>query len=166
LKAKRRCQNALDNTCSYTYIKGMDKKDLTARDFYAACVCLGLQRAARGVARRYDDALRTTGLTSGQFSILSSLLRDEATPIGALAELLGLDRTTLNRNLRLLEDEKLVETIADPKDARVRRIQLTAVGRKRLDTAIPLWRKIQTDSNQRLGKNAWQDLAPLLGRLS
>lgn len=143
----------------------MDKK-MTARDFYASCVCLGLQRAARGVARRYDEALRSTGLTSGQFSILSSLLRDEATPIGALAELLGVDRTTLNRNLRPLEDEKLVETVADAKDARVRRIQLTPVGRKRVEAAIPLWRKIQSDSNERLGKKGWQELSPLLGRLS
>lgn len=139
---------------------------MTARDFYASCVCLGLQRAARGVARRYDEALRSTGLTSGQFSILSSLLRDEATPIGALAELLGVDRTTLNRNLRPLEDEKLVETVADAKDARVRRIQLTPVGRKRVEAAIPLWRKIQSDSNERLGKKGWQELSPLLGRLS
>ena len=144
----------------------MEKSKLTALDVYTACVCLGVQRAARGVARRYDEALRPTGITSGQFTILSSLLRDEPTPIGALADLLGLDRTTLNRNLRPLEAENLVATVSDPKDARVRGIQLTPVGRKRLDAAIPLWRKVQLDSNQRIGKTGWQDLRPLLDRLS
>lgn len=144
----------------------MSKSKLTASDFYAACVCLGLQRAARRVARRYDEALRSTGLTSGQFSILSALLRDEATPIGSLAELLGLDRTTLNRNLRPLEAEGLVTTVSDPKDARVRRIQLTSQGRTRLDAAIPLWRKVQAQSDGLLGKTDWRDLRPLLARLS
>jgi DNA-binding MarR family transcriptional regulator len=144
----------------------MDKPKLTASDVYAVCVCLGLQRAARGVARRYDEALRPTGLTSGQFTILSSLLRDEPTPIGSLAEVLGLDRTTLNRNLRPLETDHLVTTVPDPKDARVRRIQLTPAGRKRLEAAIPIWRKVQSDSNERLGKAGWHDLRPLLTRLS
>jgi DNA-binding MarR family transcriptional regulator len=144
----------------------MERNKLTAADVYASCVCLGLQRAARGVVRRYDEALRSTGLTSGQFTILSSLLREEATPISALAELLGLDRTTLNRNLRPLESENLVTTVSDPNDARVRRLQLTPRGRKRLDEAIPLWRKVQSDSNGRLGNAGWQDLRPLLDRLS
>lgn len=144
----------------------MKESKLTAAEVYATCVCLGVQRAARSVARRYDEALRPTGLTSGQFTILSSLLRDEPTPIGSLAELLGLDRTTLNRNLRPLESDDLVVTVSDPKDARVRRIQLTPSGRKRLDAAIPIWRKVQSDSNGRLGRAGWQDLRPLLDRLS
>lgn len=147
-------------------MQDMSKDKLTALDVYASCVCLGVQRAARGVARRYDEALRPAGLTSGQFTILSSLLRDEPTPIGSLAELLGLDRTTLNRNLRPLESENLVETVPDPEDARVRRICLTSVGRKRLETAIPLWRKVQSESNDRIGKTGWRELRPLLDHLS
>jgi DNA-binding MarR family transcriptional regulator len=139
---------------------------LTASEVYATCVCLGVQRAARGVARRYDEALRPVGITSGQFTILSSLLRDNPTPIGSLAELLGLDRTTLNRNLRPLEADKLITTVADPNDARVRRIQLTLAGRNKLDEAIPLWRKVQSQSNGRLGKTGWQNLRPLLAHLS
>jgi DNA-binding MarR family transcriptional regulator len=144
----------------------MHEKKLTALDVYATCVCLGLQRAARGVARRYDEALRPTGLTSGQFSILSALLRNEATPIGSLAEVLGLDRTTLNRNLRPLEAEKLIANVSDPRDGRVRRIQLTPKGRTRVEAAIPLWRKAQSESSERLGKTGWPDLRPHLARLS
>lgn len=143
----------------------MEKHKLTASEVYATCVCLGVQRAARGVVRRYDEALRPAGLTSGQFTIMSSLLRDEPTPIGSLAELLGLDRTTLNRNLRPLEADRLIATVADPSDARVRRIQLTPAGRNKLDEAIPLWRKAQLSSNSRLGKTGWQSLRPLLMRL-
>jgi len=144
----------------------MNKLDLTASDIYAACVCLGLHRAARGVARRYDEALRPVGVTSGQFSILAALLREKPTPIGALAEVLGLDRTTLSRNLRLLESDKLVETVSDPKDLRVRGLQLTVAGRKRLASAIPLWRKAQTDSNARIGQNRWDAFKPFLDSLA
>ncbi|WP_461352285.1 MarR family winged helix-turn-helix transcriptional regulator [Bradyrhizobium sp. USDA 4454] len=138
----------------------MERVKLSAAEFSAACVCLGVQRAARSIARRYDEALRSTGLTSGQFTILSSLLRDEPTPIGSLADALGLDRTTLNRNLRPLESEHLVSTVPDPADGRVRRIILTSAGRKRVEAAIPLWRSVQSDSNDRLGKTGWQTLRP------
>lgn len=152
--------------CNYTYHIWMKFDDLTAAEVYATCVCLGLQRAARSVARRYDDALRPAGLTSGQFTILSSLLRDEPTPLGSLADLLGLDRTTLNRNLRPLEADNLVMTLSDPNDGRVRRIQLTQTGRERLAQAIPLWRKVQADAGKRLGNTIWQDIKPALASLS
>jgi DNA-binding MarR family transcriptional regulator len=141
-------------------------EDLTAADIYGACVCLGVQRAARGVARRYDEALKPLGLTSGQFSILSSLLRESAEPIGALAALLGQERTTLTRNLRPLEAAGWVETKPDAKDARVRRVRLTAKGRELLRAAIPVWRAAQRDSSARLGEAGWDALRPLLGALA
>jgi len=138
----------------------------TAQEIYAACVCLGVQRAARGVARRYDEALKPLGLTSGQFSILSSLLRESAEPIGALATLLGQERTTLTRNLRPLEAAGWVETEPDAKDARVRRVGLTEKGRELLRAAIPAWRAAQRDSGARLGEAGWDALRPLLGALA
>lgn len=143
----------------------MAEDALTALEMYTSCVCLGLQRAARNVARHYDEALRPTGLTSGQFTILSSLLRDKPMPLGALAELLGLDRTTLNRNLRPLEAEGLVATVPDPEDARVRGIELTPAGHGRLDIAVPLWRRAQSESNAKLDTD-WQQIRPVLARLS
>src|SRR5271156_6751128 len=117
----------------------MSIENPTAADIYAACVCLGVQRAARGVARRYDGALKPLGLTSGQFSILSSLLREGSEPIGALADLLGQERTTLTRNLRPLEAAGWIEVKPDAKDARVRRVRLTDNGRGLLGAAIPAW---------------------------
>ena len=144
----------------------MSAEILTAQEIYAACVCLGVQRAARAVARRYDEALRPLGLTSGQFSILSSLLRESAEPIGALAALLGQERTTLTRNLRPLEAAGWVETMPDAKDARVRRVGLTEKGRELVRAAIPVWRAAQRDSSARLGEAGWDALRPLLGALA
>src|SRR5271170_5423419 len=84
--------------------------DMTALAIYQACVCLGVQKAARATARRYDEALRPLGITSGQFSILSSLLSDRVLPMTTWADLLGVDRTTLKRNLVPLEEAGWIET--------------------------------------------------------
>lgn len=144
----------------------MSIENPSAADIYAACVCLGVQRAARGVARRYDEALKPLGVTSGQFSILSSMLRDSSEPIGALAELLGQERTTLTRNLRPLEAAGWIDAQPDAKDARVRRVRLTDKGRELVCAAIPVWRAAQRDSNARLGEAGWDALRPLLGALA
>jgi DNA-binding MarR family transcriptional regulator len=137
-----------------------------AEDFFAACVCLGLNRAARATSRRYDAALKPLGLTSGQFSILSALMRERPAPIGALAEALGMDRTTLSRNLKPLQAAKLVETRPDPQDARIKGLAATAKGRELLGAALPLWRQAQRDSNKRLGRDRWAALKPLLDGLA
>lgn len=155
----------LTRTCNCTYIATMTMK-LTAMDLGAACVCLGVRKAARQVARRYDDAFRPLGITSGQFSILGALLRDEAVPLGALADVLGMDRTTLNRNLKPLEDDKLITTTASTEDRRVRALLLTAKGRALLDRAIPIWRTAQADSERRLAGTEWPKFRSQLQALS
>jgi DNA-binding MarR family transcriptional regulator len=137
----------------------MERDDLTAADFYAACVCLGLNRAARATSRRYDAIFKPIGITSGQFTILSALKRDEAAvPIGAMADLLGMDRTTLTRNLRPLETLELVAIQIDARDRRIRTLTLTAKGRKLLRQAVPLWQQAQSESNRRIGLNRWDRL--------
>lgn len=136
-----------------------------ALDFEAVCVCLALGRAARATARRCDAAMRPIGLTSGQFTILSALLQERPPPIGALAAVLGMDRTTLSRNLKPLEAAGLVETCVDPRDARVKVLAATAKGRALVDAGLPLWRDAQRESNRRIGRNSWGELKPLLDRL-
>src|SRR5216110_2144817 len=89
------------------------------------CLCLHLQRAARAVARRFDEALRPLGLTNGQFSLLMSLNRPEAPIIGSIAALLAMDRTTLTASLKPLERRGLVRVAVDPTDRRSRRLILT-----------------------------------------
>lgn len=103
------------------------------------CLCLHLQRAARVVARRYDEALRPVGLTNGQFSLLISLNRPEAATMGAVAALLAMDRTTLTANLKPLERRRLLRITVDPDDRRGRRLELTPAGRELLMRALPLW---------------------------
>ncbi|HEX6120518.1 MAG TPA: MarR family transcriptional regulator, partial [Dongiaceae bacterium] len=84
------------------------------------CLCLHLQRAARVVARRFDDALRPLGLTQGQFSLLMSLNRPEPPAMASVASLLAMDRTTLTANLKPLERRGLITVTVDEADRRSR----------------------------------------------
>jgi DNA-binding MarR family transcriptional regulator len=103
------------------------------------CLCLHLQRAARAVARHFDELMRPVGLTSGQFSLLMSLNRPEPPTMRAVAELLAMDRTTLTANLKPLERRGLVRIRIDKEDRRSRRLALTAKGRAALLNALPAW---------------------------
>jgi DNA-binding MarR family transcriptional regulator len=106
-----------------------------------ACLCLHLQRAARAVARRFDNAFRPLNLTSGQFSLMMSLNRPQPPSIGNVSGLLAMDRTTLTANLKPLERRGLVEVMVDAADRRTRRLSLTAAGRELLAAAAPVWRE-------------------------
>jgi DNA-binding MarR family transcriptional regulator len=114
------------------------------------CLCLHVQRSARAIARRFDEALRPLGLTSGQFSLLISLNRPRPPRIGEVAQLLAMDRTTLTANLKPLQRRGLVEVIVDPEDRRGRRLQLTDAGRDLLVAAVPVWRKTHAQIDQLL----------------
>ncbi len=105
------------------------------------CLCLAAQRAARAIARRFDDAFRPLRLTSGQFSLLMSLNRADAATIGELAVLLAMDRTTITANLKPLQRRRLLRIIVDKDDRRSRRLHLTDAGRELLSRAIAIWRK-------------------------
>ena len=105
------------------------------------CLCLHAQRAARALARRFDDVLRPLGLTNGQFSLLMSLNRPKPPHLGSVAALLAMDRTTLTAALKPLERRRLVKVALDKEDRRVRRLSLTAAGRTLLAKAFPLWTK-------------------------
>jgi len=105
------------------------------------CLCLHVQRAARALARRFDEALRPVGLTNGQFSLLMSLNRPKPPGMTAVASLLAMDRTTLTAALKPLRRRKLVRMMADPADRRSRLLMLTTKGRKTLARAVPVWRK-------------------------
>jgi DNA-binding MarR family transcriptional regulator len=105
------------------------------------CLCLHLQRAARAVARRFDEVLRPYGLTNGQFSLLMSLNRPHPPRIGDLVPLLAMDRTTLTAAFKPLERRGLVRVLVDPDDRRGRRIAITDAGRDALAAAVPVWRR-------------------------
>lgn len=103
------------------------------------CLCLHAQRAARALSRRFDEAFRPLGLTSGQFSLLMSLNRPEPPTIGMVAEVLAMDRSTVTANLKPLERMGAVTVTVDAKDRRGRRAALTGAGRALLGRAAPIW---------------------------
>jgi DNA-binding MarR family transcriptional regulator len=103
------------------------------------CLCLHVQRAARVLGRRFDEVLRPFGLTNGQFSLLMSLNRPEPPPMGPVASLLAMDRTTLTAALKPLERRGLVKIAQDPSDRRSRILILTDDGKSLLAGAFPVW---------------------------
>jgi len=119
-----------------------------------ACVCNKTRIAARVVTRIYDDALRPTGLRATQVALLVAVATGEASSIAALAQVLGMDRSTLTRNLGPLESEGLVAIGAEGW-RRSRSLEITRKGRARLREALPLWKKAQDLLKDRLGERAW-----------
>jgi len=109
------------------------------------CLCLYTQRAARALARRFDEALRPVGLTNGQFSLLMSLNRPQPPAMGPVAKLLAMDRTTLTAALKPLERKGLLTVGVDPQDRRSRLLILTDKGREILAAAVPIWRKTHAE---------------------
>ncbi|NYF78585.1 MarR family winged helix-turn-helix transcriptional regulator [Granulicella arctica] len=103
------------------------------------CLCLHVQRAARALARRFDEALRPLDLTNGQFSLLMSLNRPKPPGISSVASLLAMDRTTLTAALKPLERRGLVRITPDPSDRRSRLMTLTPKGKRLLAAAVPIW---------------------------
>jgi DNA-binding MarR family transcriptional regulator len=115
-----------------------------------ACLCLHTQRAARALARRFDDVFRPLGLTHGQFSLLMSLNRPEPPSVGSVAALLAMDRTTLTANLKPLERRGLVKVAVDKEDRRGRRLSLTKAGRALLSAAAPMWERTHAEIEAKL----------------
>jgi len=114
------------------------------------CLCLHVQRAARALARRFDDALRPVGLTNGQFSLMMSLNRPTPPPMKPVAELLAMDQTTLTAALKPLQRQGWVEIVVNPNDRRERLLQLTPEGRAALAAAVPIWKSTHAEIENRL----------------
>jgi DNA-binding MarR family transcriptional regulator len=142
--------------------KGKSVSFATTRHVHDHCLCFAAQRAARALARRFDEVLRPIGLTSGQFSLLMSLNQPEPPSVGSIASLLGMDRTTLTANLKPLERQGLVETIVDPADRRGRLLVLTTGGHKRLKAALPVWQRTHTEAERLVQSDAESLRAGLL----
>lgn len=114
------------------------------------CLCLHAQRAARALARRFDEALRPVGLTNGQFSLLMSLNRPQPPAIAPVAQLLAMDRTTLTAALKPLQRDGLVVIEPDQADRRSRLLKLTDQGHAVLARAMPIWRRTHAEIEAQL----------------
>ncbi|MGG2397375.1 MarR family winged helix-turn-helix transcriptional regulator [Pseudomonas sp. SH1-B] len=130
-----------------------------------SCLCTQLRRASRGVTRRYDDALAAVGLGAAQFSLLRHIQRLGQPSISILAEAMGLDRSTLGRNLRVLEDQALLQ-LSEGRDLRAREVRLTEAGLHRIEQALPLWEQVQRELNAQLGEEHRAELMKLLQALA
>lgn len=128
------------------------------------CLCTRLRRASRGVSKLYDDALSGVGLSVAQYSLLRHLQRLDQPSITDLADAVGLERSTLGRNLRLLEGRGLV-ALADGADQRNRLVSLTITGEKLLAEALDAWQGVQLELKHRLQPHHLQALDELLACL-
>jgi DNA-binding MarR family transcriptional regulator len=124
-----------------------------------------MSKAARVLARRFDEALRPLGLTNGQFSLMMSLNRPEPPSIGSVASLLAMDRTTLTAALKPLERRGLVAVTASPNDKRSRLLALTSEGEALLANAVPLWQQTHSEVDRLLVEKKAGDIRSVLRAL-
>lgn len=128
------------------------------------CVCGALRMATRAVTQVYDDAMRPSGLRVTQYGMLSRIARLQPVSAAALEGALHADQTTLARALKVLEKDGLIRRAPHP-DKRVKRIELTAEGQRRLARARKLWAAAQDRMVGLIGDGAWKDTHRRLGRL-
>lgn len=129
----------------------------TEREVLENCVCHRTRMAARAVTRLYDDTLRSVGLRATQLAVLAAVGGDEVVSIAGLAKFMGMDRSTLTRNLAPLEREGLIRVGVEGW-RRSRTVEITKKGRSRLREALPLWETAQETLQRRLGIGRWADI--------
>jgi DNA-binding MarR family transcriptional regulator len=118
------------------------------------CACANLRKAARVVTQFYDSALGQTGIRVTQFTLLQALNRVPGTSQKELAELLGIDSTTLTRTLAHLRRKQWLRAERGD-DRRELRLYLAAAGRREYQRVLPYWRSAQRRLRQALGERNW-----------
>ena len=145
--------NPRDIRCIYTY---MNPNAEFAECL--ACSCFAARRTARTITQHYEQHLKPTGLTVTQFTLLAMLALAGPQPLSRFAGQLGLERTTLTRNLRQLRAQGWVTESATG-DRRVRLLAITKRGTTVARKALPLWREAQESIAHRLGADTIRALA-------
>lgn len=134
------------------------------QDMLEDCACQKARVAARALTRAYDHALRPAGLRAGQYAVLVAAATQGPMSITILANALGMDRTTLSRNLGPLEKEGLIAVGPEGRGRR-RTLEITKKGRSLLREALPLWKQAQATLRRRLGDRNWAYVHDILERL-
>jgi len=129
----------------------------------AGCFCMASREAARKITRLFDSRMQESGVRITQFTILSQLMLRGEMPIGKLAGILGMERTTLTRNLAPLEEEKWI-TVRAGEDPRARVIAITTPGRAVVRRAFPYWSSAQAHVGKLLGADGQAALKVLGSR--
>lgn len=128
------------------------------------CTCGELRKAARAITLLYDNAFKSSGLLSTQFNVLQAIYNIDSMRISDLANKLGMDRTTLTRNLSVLEREGFIK-ISQGKDHRARIVTTTQKGRNSVTKTISLWNEVQHKVKDQMGESSWRELMQNLGQL-
>ncbi len=116
------------------------------------CVCFNVRRAARVITQLYDEVMRPTGYRGTQITLLGVVSRFQPVTVKNLADMIDSEPTTLLRNLRLLEDHRLVHFEQDENDGRAQVVTLTDKGKKLLQQAYPLWKRTQDKIAGQVGR--------------
>ncbi|MCG6879304.1 MAG: MarR family winged helix-turn-helix transcriptional regulator [Deltaproteobacteria bacterium] len=122
-----------------------------------SCACFNLRRAARLVKQRFDRIFREKGITANQFSILMAVYNQKHVVLTRLARMLGMERTTLSRNVSLLTRMGVI-AIEVGTDKRERKIAITKNGITLLEKTLPLWQKVQNEVVEVIGRERWDGL--------
>ena len=144
-------------------MKQPSEPDVTDYMACAGCFCLASRQAARRITRLYDSRMQPSGIRATQFTVLSQLMLRGEMPIGKLASILGMERTTLTRNLTLLEQQKWISIKAGD-DPRSRMVGITAQGRGMVRRGFPYWSKAQAQVGKMLGADGQAALKVLAAR--
>jgi DNA-binding MarR family transcriptional regulator len=128
------------------------------------CYCINIRRTAGAVTAYYDEMLAPSGLTVNQYSILLNLARLGESSVNGLADYVGLERTTLVRNVKPLLDRGYIED-ASPSGARNRRLSVSGVGMRCITAAEPLWEKAQKAIDEKIGTGNVRLLNDLLWKI-
>jgi DNA-binding MarR family transcriptional regulator len=121
------------------------------------CACFKVRKAARAITKLYEEVLRPSGLRATQFSLLMATRVMGPVTVLNLAQVTVMDRTTLTRNLQILEKRGLI-TIKPGEDRREREVTLTAAGIEVLTKAVPLWEEAQNRVKKGLGEEKLHNL--------
>lgn len=141
-------------------------KDLTeiALDECLDCMCYEFRKTARVVINFYDDALKSAELKSNQFLILVAVGFMKSTNFKTLAEFLGIDQSTLARNLVTVEKQNFV-AVKPGKNRREKIITLSRKGKQKLVSTFPLWQKAQANLVEGIGADRWHKMKAEMAEL-
>ena len=130
------------------------------------CACLHVRRADRQLSQMYDRYLRPLGIRSTQYGMLRCVDGLPDPFISDIGRFLGMDQTTVTRNVEKLEKSGLVLTSPHPDDPRKKKVELSAAGKATLAQAHPLWEEAQRHIVSQMGDDDFNDLLRLLGKLT
>ena len=135
----------------HIHIKMTKELDMSAGE---NCVCFNLRWVTRAVTQFYDAEMRRHGIRPTQGSILASLNSKDSWNMAELSDWLGMERTTLVRNLQPLQRDGLVQAVGGGRGNRVE-LTITTKGRKQVEKLTPAWKSAQSAVVKTLGEKRW-----------